>query len=101
MVSGRRTRGISCGVSETCQDLKLIRADTHKEAATKGVLWKRCSQSRTLTFQKKSFYLLPWKPFKNDEKCFFFVLKAHFVLKIFKFLSWHFGHVEKTAWLKR
>ena len=26
----------------------------------------------------------PWKPFKNDEKCFYFILKALFVLKIFK-----------------
>ena len=30
---------------------------------------------------------------------FFFVLKSLFVVKIFKFLSWLFGHVEKTAWL--
>ena len=28
-------------------------------------------------------------------------LKAVFVLKIFKFLSWLFGHVEKTPWLER
>ena len=26
---------------------------------------------------------------------FYFILKALFVLKIFKFLSWLFGHVEK------
>ena len=31
---------------------------------------------------------------------FYFILKALFVLKMFKFLSWIFGHVEKTAWLK-
>ena len=30
-----------------------------------------------------------------------FVLKAFFVLNIFKFLSGHFGHVEKTTWLER
>ena len=41
--------------------------------------------------------LLDRKPFKNDEKCFYFVLKALFVIKIFKFLSRHCGHVEKTA----
>ena len=29
-----------------------------------------------------------------------FILKALFVLKIFKFLSWVFGHMEKTAWLE-
>ena len=34
---------------------------------------------------------------KNDKKCFFFILKALFVLKMFKFLSLYFGHVEKTA----
>ena len=31
------------------------------------------------------------------EKAFYFTLKALFVIKIFKFLSSHFGHVEK--WL--
>ena len=47
------------------------------------------------------FFLLHWKAFKNDEKCFYFILKALLVLKIFKFSSWLFGHVEKTAWLER
>ena len=40
-----------------------------------------------------------WKTFKNEEKCC--TLKALFVLKIFRFLSWLFGHVEKTARLER
>ena len=35
---------------------------------------------------------------QNDEKFFYFILKALFVLKKFKIFSWHFGHVEKTAW---
>ena len=39
-------------------------------------------------------------PFKNDKNAYF-TLKALFVLKIFKFLSWLFGHVEKTAQLER
>ena len=34
----------------------------------------------------------PLKIMKND---FFFILKAFFVFKIFKFLSWLFAHVEK------
>ena len=34
----------------------------------------------------------PLKTMKNDLN---FTLKAHFVLKIYKFLSWLFGHVEK------
>ena len=32
---------------------------------------------------------------------FYFILKALFVLKIFKFLSWLFGHVGQKAWLER
>ena len=35
---------------------------------------------------------------KNDT---YFILKALFVLTISKFLSRLFGHVEKTAYLKR
>ena len=35
------------------------------------------------------------KAFKDDENAFYFSLKALFVSKIFKFLSWLFGHVEK------
>ena len=32
---------------------------------------------------------------KNDENAFYFTSKAAFVLKIFMFLSWLFGHVAK------
>ena len=34
-------------------------------------------------------------------KDFYLLQKAFFVLKIFKFLSWLFGKIEKTAWLER
>ena len=34
---------------------------------------------------------------KSMENAFYFILKALFVLKIFKILSCPFGHVEKTA----
>ena len=40
-------------------------------------------------------------PLKMMKNAFYFILKAFFVLKIFKFLSRLFGHVGKTAWLKR
>ena len=40
-------------------------------------------------------------PSKMSKNAFYFILKSLFVLKIFKFLSWLFGHVEKTAWLER
>ena len=35
------------------------------------------------------------------KNVFYFILKALFVLKVFKFLSWLFGHVKKTTWLER
>ena len=34
-------------------------------------------------------------PLKMMKNAFYFTLKALFVLKIFKFLSWIFGHVAK------
>ena len=40
-------------------------------------------------------------PLEMMENDFYFILKALFVLKIFKSLLWLFGHVEKTAWLER
>ena len=54
--------------------------------------------------KKKLFYLLQWKSFKSDKKCFLFHPKSFYaffiILKIFKFLSWLFHHIEKTAWLE-
>ena len=38
---------------------------------------------------------------KMLKNAFYFTLKALFVLKIFKLLSWLVGRVEKTAWLER
>ena len=32
---------------------------------------------------------------ENDKKCFYFMLKALFVLEVFTFLSWLFGYAEK------
>ena len=37
------------------------------------------------------------KALKNDENAFYLILKPFFILKLFKFLSWHFGNVEETA----
>ena len=53
--------------------------------------------------KKKKIYLLEWKCVIIDEKCFLFhfILRGHFILKIFKFLCYLLGHVEKTAWLER
>ena len=35
------------------------------------------------------------------KNTFNFILKAFFVLKVLKFLSWLFGQVEKMTWLER
>ena len=78
--------------------------------------WKSLKQS----FSSKKFWLmsflksdphLPKKkipficfndsPSKIMKNAFYFILKVLFVLKIFKFSSWLFGHVEKPAWLKK
>ena len=50
---------------------------------------------------KKMFYIIQWKPFKMMKSALYFILKALFVFKIFKFLSWIFGYAEKTASLDR
>ena len=55
-----------------------------------------------LSPSKKSFYLRQEKPLKNDENAFYFILKALFVLNVFEYLSWVFGHAKKNpAWLER
>ena len=47
------------------------------------------------------FICLNDSPLTMMKNAFYFILKALFVFKIFEFLSWLFGHVEKTAWLER
>ena len=56
-------------------------------------------QSRTLTFEKSCFYLLQWKPFKNDEKCFLFHAKSFFRSKDIQIFALTFWLCRKTAWL--
>ena len=40
-------------------------------------------------------FLATESPLKRMKNAFYFTSKALFVLKIFKFLSWYFGHVAK------
>ena len=49
----------------------------------------------------KSIICFIESPLKMMKNAFYFILKALFILKIFKFLSWLVGHVEETAWLER
>ena len=47
---------------------------------------------------KKSFFIcFIDSPSKMMENAFYFILKALFILKIFKFLSYLLGYAEKTA----
>ena len=53
-----------------------------------------------LSPSKKNIYFND-SPLKMMENSFYLILKALFVFKIFKHLSWIFGHVKKTARLER
>ena len=50
--------------------------------------------------KKICFICFNESPLKLMKNAFYFILNTLLVLKIFKFLSWLFGHVEKTAWLE-
>ena len=54
-----------------------------------------CLPKKTLLFASMIALQKWWK------MLFYFILKVLFILKIYKFLSWLFGHVGKTAWLER
>ena len=48
------------------------------------------------SFKKKNcFVCFNGSPLKLMKNAFYFILKDIFVLKIFKVLSWLFGHVKK------
>ena len=47
--------------------------------------------------KKNCVIFLIESPLKMKKNAFYFMLKALFVLKIFTFLSWLFGHVGKMA----
>ena len=51
--------------------------------------------------QKKCVICFVKSSLKMMKNAFYFILRALFVLKKFKFLSWLFGHVEKTTCLER
>ena len=48
-------------------------------------------------FKNILFICFNESPLKMMKNAFYFILKALFILKIFKFLSGHFGHVVKMA----
>ena len=78
---------LACSISDLLKNEK----DESKELLKLGL-----SPSK----KKKCFICFNDSPSKAMKNAFYFILKALLVLKIFKFLSWFFGHVVKTAWLE-
>ena len=75
-----------------------------------AIVWKKNRRKelkmisvRTITIPSKKNCVICFieNSLKMMKNAFYFILKALFVLKIFKFLSWLFGHVEKKTWLER
>ena len=55
------------------------------------------SEEKLSPSKKIVFICFNENPLKVMKSAFYFILKALFVLKIFKFLSSRFGHVEEMA----
>ena len=66
------------------------------ETLTQVISCKICKFFKVVLshLKKKLFVCFNESPFKMMRNAFYFILKALFVLKIFKILSWHIGHVE-------
>ena len=52
------------------------------------------------TSKKICFVCFNESPLKTMKNAFHLVIRALYILKIFKFLSWLIGHAEKRALLK-
>ena len=59
--------------------------------------------STRLSPSKKNFFFICFNdsPSKMMKRAFYFILKALVVLKIFKSLSWIFGHVKKPDLIRK
>ena len=53
-----------------------------------------------LSTSKKKFICFNDSPLKMMKNAFYLMWIALFIFKIFKFMSWLFEHVGKTAWLE-
>ena len=60
----------------------------------------KISSSPTLTFPKNWFYLLQWKPFKNDKRCFLFHLKCSFHSREFQIFVLNFWSSRKNGLIR-
>ena len=68
-----------------------------KSSPRMAIFYLRSLKSDSNFPKKICFNDSPSKVMKN---AFYFILKTFFVVKIFKFLSWHFDLLEKMAWLE-
>ena len=65
-----------------------------------NTLMKHCGYNLKGTLSSLRSFLATESLLKIMQNAFYFTLKAILVLKIFKFLFWHFGHVEKRLDLR-
>ena len=89
----------SGGIWASCYDLK-------KRGETKLCVYQAKFVDKGIVHIKGALwglrqFLITESPLKMKKNVFYFTLKVLFVLKIFKFLPWLSGHVEKTARLGR
>ena len=81
--------------------LKIPRKIGDKKLSVGHTLFVRIRKFGLSPSKKKCFIWFNESSLKMMKNVFYSILKAHFVLKIFKFLSGHFGHVENASWLER
>ena len=95
--SGKRTQKRKKNLVISCTEI------CHLCSSLKGLIKSR-SKHKSRCGQMPSFqdvlsclrrFLATESPLKRMKNAFYFTSKAIFVLKIFKFLSWYFGHVAK------
>ena len=60
-----------------------------------------CIKVEVSPSRKKMFYLFQWNPFKMLEHDFYIILKALFVLKIFRFLFWFFLSFKNNSLIRK
>ena len=93
---------------------KSVKLTDHKNNLTREkVLFLKLEKDKKKKFakikeRKLKIRLWPFKKYcliffnentvKMMKNAFYFILKARFVLKIFKVLSWLCGHIEKMGW---
>ena len=96
----------NCFNPSTLHSLHNFTIDIHTTRLPFPSSWMTMSLKKLFTEYLKWDSHLPKKicfiyfnesPLKMIKNAFYFILRALFVLKIFKFLSWLSGHVEKTG----